>query len=385
MNNFSKQVAHIVCPYLSINGSWIYNQIIYLKKYHPIVFTNEVCNLEIFPYNDIYSISELHPLRVKYEKAISNFFLIGYPYHKSKMKEKRVHLIHAHFGPTGFKQLNIKKSLKIPLITAFYGADASRVHIIDHKWKNRYKKLFNEGELFLAEGNFMKKTLVELGCSEEKVKVQHLGVDLGKINFIPREIGDDGKIRILVAGTFTEKKGIPLAVKAFGKLKQKYDNLELILVGDARQKGSDHKIKQEILSIIKEMGMDESVKMTGYIPYKNLLEEAEKCHIFVSPSIHAKDGDTEGGCPVTIIDMSASGMPVLSTWHCDIPEVIIDGKSGLLVEEKNEDELLEKLEFLIKNPDMWIKMGEFGRKHIEKKYNIAIQIERLESIYDELL
>ena len=62
----------------------------------------------------------------------------------------------------------------------------------DLKWRNRYKELFARCERFLAEGNHMKKTLVELGCAESKVLVQRLGVDLEKIPFIPRKLESVG-------------------------------------------------------------------------------------------------------------------------------------------------------------------------------------------------
>ena len=83
--------------------------------------------------------------------------------------------------------------------------------------------------------------------------------------------------------------------------------------------------------------------------------------------------------------MSASGMPVLSTKHCDIPEVVIDGKSGFLVKEKDIDDLAKKLEFLILNPEEWKTMGSYGRRHIEVKYDIKKQVNKLEGIYDKLL
>jgi len=77
-------------------------------------------------------------------------------------------------------------------------------------------------------------------------------------------------------------------------------------------------------------------------------------------------------------------MPVLSTTHCDIPEVVINGESGYLVPEKDVDALAEKLEFLILNPDLWKNMGLSGRKHIEANYDLKKQVKRLEEIYDKI-
>ena len=88
---------------------------------------------------------------------------------------------------------------------------------------------------------------------------------------------------------------------------------------------------------------------------------------------------------MAIIEMSASGMPILSTKHCDIPEVVIDGKNGFLVNERSVDNLIEKLEILILNPERWKAMGKYGRRHIELEYNIKKQVNKLEQIYDKFI
>jgi colanic acid/amylovoran biosynthesis glycosyltransferase len=83
--------------------------------------------------------------------------------------------------------------------------------------------------------------------------------------------------------------------------------------------------------------------------------------------------------------MSAYGMPIVSTFHCDIPEVVIDGVSGFLVPEKDVNALAERLEHLITHPELWESMGRAGRVHIEKEFNSITQAAKLEAFYDSLL
>jgi colanic acid/amylovoran biosynthesis glycosyltransferase len=83
--------------------------------------------------------------------------------------------------------------------------------------------------------------------------------------------------------------------------------------------------------------------------------------------------------------MSAYGMPIVSTFHCDIPEVVINGESGFLVKEKDVDGLAERLEHLITHPELWESMGRTGRKHIEEEFNIVTQAAKLEAFYDSVL
>ena len=93
----------------------------------------------------------------------------------------------------------------------------------------------------------------------------------------------------------------------------------------------------------------------GYQPHSTFLREAYENHIFISPSITANDGDTEGGAPVSIIEMAASGMPIISTRHCDIPNVVIDNKTGWLTKERDAKGIYNCLKWIIKYPDKWLE------------------------------
>ena len=298
------------------------------------------------------------------------------------LKKDKPHLIHSHFGPSAYNFLTLKGIFKLPLVTTFYGYDMSLLPHCDNKWKTRYKKLFFHGDHFLVEGSYMKKCLMKLGCPEKKITIQHIGIDLNRIKFVPRRLGKNGVIRILIAGSFREKKGISYAIEAFGRVRKKYKNLWLTIIGDSAGTPREEEEKKKILASIKKYRLNNCVEMMGYQPSSIFLEELYNHHIFLSPSIHASDGDIEGGAPVSIIEASASGMPVLSTTHCDIPEVIINGEGGYLVPEKDINALSEKLDFLISHPDMWEEMGRKGRIHIKKNYNVTTQVQKLEGIYD---
>lgn len=379
-------IAHGVKNYLPVTMNWIYNQLINIKKFKPIVLAQTIENLDKFPYESLYypELSEWKRTIVKWDENRNPWYtgVFKTVYACDIFRKNNVSLLHTHFGHWGFYDLLIARRLKIPHIITFYGFDLIRVPRTKNIWRVRYKKLFAEGDLFLVEGHNMKKILIETGCPAEKITVNHLGVDLTKIPYQPR-IFDGNKVNILVAGRFTEKKGIPLAVKAFLRLQKKYPCLELTLIGDANpQDDAQMVIKHEIMRLIEKKA---GIRWLGYVSRETFLTEASEAHIFLSPSLHAADGDCEGGVPVSIIEAVASGMPVLSTWHCDIPEVVIDGENGFLVPEKDADALVEKLEVLVKTPEIWPKLGDYGRKHIEKNYDIKVTVAKLEKIYEDLL
>jgi colanic acid/amylovoran biosynthesis glycosyltransferase len=370
--------------YLPITATWIYSQIKNLRRYQPIVYALGTENLDIYPTSEIRSLG-LPDLAAILNKVWEKLFGF-YPFFANNLRKDKPDIVHAHFGPAGYNFLKLKEMYKTPLITTFYGYDLNRLPAQDESWKKRYKVLFQKGECFLVEGNHMKKSLVELGCPEEKVIVQHLGVDVDRIKFVPRRLEGD-EFRILIAGNFVEKKGIPYAVEAFGRVKQNNPgiNMKLTIIGDSPATEEGKKEKTKIRNVMQKYSLVECTNMLGYQPHSTFLDEIYNNHIFISPSIHAANRDTEGGLPVAIIEASASGMIVLSTNHCDIPEAVLNGESGYLVPERDVNSLVNKLEYLVSRPDIWESMGKRGRRHIEENYNVITQVQKLEKIYDVVL
>jgi colanic acid/amylovoran biosynthesis glycosyltransferase len=385
-----KVVVHFKAgPYLPITENWVYTQISNLKSYEPVVYSVGTENLDLFPTKRIRSFV---PGAVAHEKSDPTYkkwtvHLSFYRYFLFSLLKDRPATIHAHFGPSGYGFLSLKRLFRIPMITTFYGYDLNQLPLQHPEWGKRYKALFQFGDLFLTEGTHMRENLIKLGCPDDKVVVQHIGVDTEKIRFVPRTFGPDGAIRLLMSASFREKKGIPYGVEAFGRFKESHPGtkVNLTIIGDSAGDASGEAQKRLIMNGISRYHLEESVTMMGYQPYPVFLEELYRHHLLLAPSVHASDGDTEGGAPVSLIEASASGMPVLATTHCDIPEVILDGESGLLTPERNAEALAEKLENLISAPSLLAEMGLKGRRHIEKNYAIDTQIRRLEEIYDGIL
>ncbi|MFA7327936.1 MAG: glycosyltransferase, partial [Candidatus Ratteibacteria bacterium] len=359
-----KTVIHYTAgTYLPITENWIYGQIKNLKRYQPVVYALQTENLDIYPTERIRSLElnpELRNLYTFFNKGWNKLFNF-YPRFLFNLRQDKPALVHAHFGPSGYGFLPLKNLFKLPMVTTFYGYDLSLVPSQHPEWREKYKKLFKEGEVFLVEGNYMRKRLIELDCPEGKIIVQHLGTDLDKIRFVPRT-NEDAEVRILISASFKEKKGIPYAVKAFGQVKQSHPNLKLKLtiIGDSNGNPAGEEEKKKIFNVIHRYNLKECVNLLGYQPYPLFLRELYRHHIFLHPSIRAANGDTEGGVPISVIEASASGMPILSTTHCDIPEVVIDGQNGCLVPERDTDALAKKLEFLVLNPNLWQNMGLSG-------------------------
>jgi colanic acid/amylovoran biosynthesis glycosyltransferase len=293
-------------------------------------------------------------------------------------------IVHTHFGNTGWGNSGAVQKLGAKHVVTFYGLDVNKLPAHSATWRRRYRQLFDDVDLILCEGSHMAQCIVALGCPANKVSVQHLGVDIQHIDFVPRYWEPGQPFKALIAASFREKKGIPYAIKSLGILNQRIP-VEVTIIGDADTDRSSQREKRIILDALAQSGLASKARLLGYQPHEVLFHEAYQHHVFVSPSVTASDGDTEGGAPVTIIEMAASGMPIVSTMHCDIPEVIHHGVTGLLADERNVEQLHDHLWRLVQNPDQWATMLAAGRDHVEREYDAKTQSKRLAALYQSLV
>ena len=375
------------CPvWLPLTQIWLYNQIRYLPdNIENHIVCQKVLNLEQFYLPNIHSFSGISKWQFSIDKILKKLKLHDYLEFRVKVaKREKAILLHSHFGYVGWGNLTVAQKAGLIHVVTFYGIDVNGLPQKDPIWGKRYQKLFEAADLFLCEGSHMAQCIVDLGCPKNKVRVHHLGVSIDEIEFKPRVWTPQTPLKIIICASFTEKKGIPYALEALGQLQHKIP-LEITIIGDANPKSfGDRQEKQRIIETISKYNLNSKVRLLGYQPHDVFLKEAERNHIFISPSVTASDGDTEGGAPVSIIEMAASGMPIVSTAHCDIPEIVLDGVTGFLAEERDVSGLLSILNRLIDYPD-WNQMLISGRKHVESEYNAEIQADKLAELYQKVV
>jgi colanic acid/amylovoran biosynthesis glycosyltransferase len=385
-NHFDKQpVVNVSSVWLPITQNWMYHHILHLPQTiesHVVCYRTE--NLNLFDLPHIHDLSCSSRLRYNVYQGLNRLGLpIKTRFVTTQAKKCRAGIIHSHFGNIGWENLSAVRKSKLKHVVTFYGFDVSHLPVIDPIWQKRYVALFGEVDRVLCEGSHMKSEIVRLGCSPDKINIQHLGVDTDKIQFRPRLWDSSGPLKILLAATFQEKKGIPYALEALGQIQDRLP-LEITIIGDANEETKSQQEKRLILAIIDKYRLHHKIRFLSFQPHHILLEEAYRHHIFLSPSVTARDGDTEGGLPVAILEMAASGMIVVSTTHCDIPEAIHHTTMGLLAKERDIEGLRSNIEWLIDHPIEWNSMLYVCRQHIENEYNISIQAKRLGAIYEEL-
>ncbi|PDW03605.1 glycosyltransferase [Candidatus Viridilinea mediisalina] len=373
-------VAHFMRAYLPGTCTFIYQYLTNIRRYTSVVLANQREQLDQFPFPHLYTppLSPFSMFMVRAERRLLHRQRLIEPFFKQALRTSQASLIHAHFGYTGVYALPLQSASGLPLVTTFYGADVSSIPR-SPQWHRSYRKLFERGSLFLVEGSHLRDQLIALGCPAEKVKIQRIGVDLTQFSYRPSPPTNEA-IRILMVGRLTEKKGVEYGIRAFAQVAAKHPKIELNIIGD----GELRKKIQQLINRLKH-NVRSRIKLLGYVNYAAYAKEANQTHIFMAPSVTAKNGDSEGGAPTVLIEMQARGLPILSTQHADIPEVVVDGSSGYLVPERNPVALAEKLSALLETPEQWDILGQAGRVHVEQNHDIRKLAQELEAKYDQLL
>jgi len=142
------------------------------------------------------------------------------------------------------------------------------------------------------------------------------------------------------------------------------------------------KYRERLVQQVKKLNLSNNVHFLPAIDYEKLYSTLEEYDVFIHPSCYAEDRDCEGGAPIVLLDAQATGMPVIATTHCDIPDEVIHQKTGLLSEEKNFNELAKNITtFYQMDGKLFNLFTKNARHHIENNYNICTNASKLEYAY----
>lgn len=297
--------------------------------------------------------------------------------HMAGYFDKPYDILHCHFGPIGNMGIQLKL-IDAPIkkyITTFHAADLTV--FFNTNDESSYSNLFDTCDLILPISYRWKEKLAELGCDRNKIVVHRMGVNCRLFNYRERIYPKHGNVKLISVARLTEKKGIKYSIQALSNLIQQFKNVEYNIVGEGP-------LKKELIELVNQINLNDYVQLLGQKSQDEVRILLDQSHILIAPSVTAKDGDQEG-IPVALMEAMAMGLPVISTQHSGIPELIENNVSGLLVPERDEKALEKAISFLLSNPGKWAQYGQKGRKRIEEEYEINKLNKKLEANFSELL
>ncbi len=283
--------------------------------------------------------------------------------------------VHCHFGMLGdigvlLKDMHARTG---PVLTSFHGFDIT-TYLQEHG-DDYYRNIFEKGDRFLPISEKWKRRLIELGCPPERIVVHRMAVDCNRFRYTPRKLSSGETTEVLSVARLVEKKGLEYAISAVAALLNKGVDLRYTIIGDGM-------LRPDLEKLIDKLGARDRIKLDGWKQQEEVITAMNNSHILLTPSVTSASGDQEG-IPVVLMEAMAMGLPVVSTFHSGIPELVDNTISGILVPPRNSKALEDALYDLISNPDSWAAMEKAARERVEDNYNITIQVRRLECIYSE--
>lgn len=326
-------------------------------------------NIQLERYPALASSTERKFLKVqkKIFKKPSNF--IDETIIIKSLKKNKIDVVLAEYGTHANSILPFIKKVGLPLVVHFHGYDASIKEVIE-KHEN-YKEVFEYASKVIAVSKKMKQMLLDIGCPKEKLIYNVYGPQPEFLKVEPTFT----KKQFIAIGRFTDKKAPYYSILAFKKAVENHPDTKLIMAGDGQ-------LLNTCKNLVKYLDIQANVKFPGIIApekYRELLSESLG---FVQHSITAESGDMEG-TPLAVLEASAAGLPVVSTLHAGIPDVIIDGKTGLLCEEHDVNKMAENMIALLDNPNLARKLGRAGKENIKENYSLERHIEVLQTILED--
>jgi len=310
--------------------------------------------------------------------VIAEFFAV-----RKAVKNDKIKLIHAHWIlPQGFIAYLIKKLYKVPYIATAHAGDVFPLK------KGVFRKIaqltIKNADFVTANSTYTKNVLLDIypELNPKKTAIIPMGVDFSTFNKSKKSISLRYKYKIngellLTVGRLAEKKGIKYLIEAMPLVLREYPEAKLIIIGDGPE-------KQSLLRLSGMLNLNENIIFLDKMPSKELPRYYASADIFIGPSIITESGDTEG-LGVVFLEAIASGTPAIGSNVGGIPDIIKDNETGLLVEQKNPEELSKKINYLLRHKQIRETLAKEGRLFIEKNYSWQNIGKRFKAVYTKTL
>jgi len=241
-------------------------------------------------------------------------------------------------------------------------------------------KLLNRADKIIAVSNFTKREILEnYNLNTNKVCVIYNGVDINKFkppdnkDKIKREFGFGNSKIVLYVGRLYCRKGLLTLLKASPLVLRKFRKVKFVISG----KGLGNE-ESRLRNFARSLGVEENFSFIGYFPDEKLPRLYQAADIFVLPSIYEN-------LPFALLEAMATALPVVTTTVGGIPEVVQDGKNGLLVNPLDFKTLAYKILYLLENPGFAIEIGLLARQTMEKKFNWKDIVKQVFEVYYDVL
>jgi len=281
------------------------------------------------------------------------------------LRFRKVNAVLAEYGTTGVAVMESCLKVGVPLIVHFHGFDAHSDRVVE-PYASSYQRMFASAHALVVVSHSMEKKLLQMGAPPQKVYRNVYGVDCTQFK---ETHPDKNEPLFITVGRFVDKKAPQLSLLAFRKVLTKCPSARLSMVADGP-------LLESCKQMVHVLGMEHAVHFTGPVDHGGVAQALQKARAFIQHSVTTSYGDTEG-TPLSILEAGASGLPVVSTRHAGIRDVVIEEKTGFLVDEFDVEGMAKQMIALVEQPERALALGRNARKHIEDNFSLEESINNL--------
>lgn len=308
---------------------------------------------------------------VGYRKKFSKLaYLKAIPTLKRIIKSFNPDLVHAHYL-SSYGLLGYLTGFK-PFFVSVWGIDIYDFPELSFLHRFVTKRILHKADRIFST-SYVMKTITKK-YTNKKVNVIPFGIDTKK--FAPKKektlrLFPENQIVIGTIKALEVKYGVDYLIKAFKLVKEKYENVKLLIVGDGKQ-------KECLENLVSALALQNDVLFTGYIDSENISVYYNELDIYVALSVF--DSESFG---VAVLEASSSEKPVIVSNVGGLPEVVENDITGFVVPPRNEHEAAEKICFLIENSKIRNAFGRNGRKRVLHNYDFKNNLEDMIKHYND--
>lgn len=376
-------VACYCATFLKPEMLHIYRQITSLRRVEPFVIAQKREEAERYPFEKIAVVGKpaTHFARRFWFKEVRDAPWQISPGEVTKLTGilagVKAQLLHIYFGHIAVHLLPLIRAWPNPSVVSFHGADVM-VDLDKPAYRAATQQMLEAVRLVLVRSESLGRALINIGCPAGKIRLQPTGIPVDEIPFREREWPDRGGAwKFVQACRLIEKKGLRVSLRAFAKFAARHSAATFTIAGEGP-------LRNELGSLAAELGVADRVFFPGFISQNQLRELFYRSHIFLHPSEVGGDGNQEG-VPNSMLEAMASGLPVFATEHGGIPEAIENGRSGILVKERDDEALALMLLERAANPAGLAAIARNGAEVVRKRFEQTGQTRQLEDYYFEAM
>lgn len=293
----------------------------------------------------------------------------GYLCHRilGLLRHHRIQVVLAEYGPTGMALRDVCREAGLPLVVHFHGVDAFHRRMLAEN--DRYTDLFRQAAAVIAVSREMEAQLLALGVPRERLYYSCYGIDVDR--FAEAAPGS-APPHLFAVGRFADTKAPHLLLLAFHRAWQQAPALRLTLAGQGP-------LSEACGQLVRALGLEAAVDLPGVLTHGQVATAMRGSRAFVQHSVTTSQDDREG-TPLAILEALSSGLPVIATRHAGIADVVQDGISGLLCEERDIAAMAENMLRVATDPDLADRLGRAGRAYALKTLRQEDSLSRLQAI-----